>query len=425
MKRLMNKNWIITSLDSCVDILDNIRKPVNSDERSKRKGEIPYYGATGQVGTIDDYIFNEELVLLGEDAAPFFDKQKNVAYLIKGKAWVNNHAHVLKAKESITINSYLLHYLNFFDYNGYVAGSTRLKLTQASLRRIPVLLPPLAEQKRIVAKLDEAFQHLETLKAKLDRIPELLKKFRETVLTHAVTGKLVSIDNNNVLPLSECLSEIKYGTSQKSDYKVNGVPVLRIPNIKEGEIDTSDLKYSNLDEKERQKLALQDGDILIIRSNGSLSIVGQSAVARRKHVGYTYAGYLVRLRLKSNLNSDYLNYLLKSNYLRSQIEQMARSTTGVNNINTDEIKGLLLPVPPISEQLQIVSTLTKLLERTGVVEAIYNSTKKRIDGISQALLTKAFKGELVPQQENIENSDIFLKQLRKLKNIEKKYQART
>src|SRR5687767_13854159 len=121
--------WKILPLENSVEILDNKRVPVNADERAKRQGDIPYYGATGQAGWIDDFIFNEELVLLGEDGAPFFEKEKNVAFMVNGKSWVNNHAHVLKARAGITLNGFVLHYLNHFDYKGYVGGTTRLKLT--------------------------------------------------------------------------------------------------------------------------------------------------------------------------------------------------------------------------------------------------------------------------------------------------------
>lgn len=93
--------WDLTNLEDVVDILDSKRIPINAKERAERVGTVPYYGATGQVGWIDDYLFDEELVLLGEDGAPFFDMSKHKAYLISGKSWVNNHAHVLRALNGI------------------------------------------------------------------------------------------------------------------------------------------------------------------------------------------------------------------------------------------------------------------------------------------------------------------------------------
>jgi type I restriction enzyme S subunit len=183
MEKELPIGWVETELHVVSEILDNLRKPINSTERGGRIGNIPYYGATGQAGWIDDYLFDEELVLVGEDGAPFFDKTKNVAYLVNGKSWVNNHAHVLKAISKISSNKFLLHFLNQFDYKDFVGGTTRLKLTQGDLKIIPVPLPPLPEQQRIVAKLDTLFGHLDALKTRLDRIPQLLKDFRQKVLT--------------------------------------------------------------------------------------------------------------------------------------------------------------------------------------------------------------------------------------------------
>ena len=113
--RSTGDNWQIVCLQDIVDILDSKRIPVNRDERAKRLGEIPYYGATGQVGWIDDYLFDEELVLLGEDGAPFLERARPKAYIIRGKSWVNNHAHVLRARSNID-SRYLLHALNLTDY---------------------------------------------------------------------------------------------------------------------------------------------------------------------------------------------------------------------------------------------------------------------------------------------------------------------
>ena len=132
-------------LGEVVDILDSRRVPINSTERAKRVGTVPYFGATGQVGWIDDHLFDEELVLLGEDGAPFLDGTKAKAYMVRGKTWVNNHVHVLRAKAGLS-NGFLLYQLNHVDYHPFVSGSTRLKLPQGPMRQIPLLVPPLDEQ---------------------------------------------------------------------------------------------------------------------------------------------------------------------------------------------------------------------------------------------------------------------------------------
>ena len=150
-------NWCWARLN-CISInYDSYRKPINSYDRKNRvlgksKDELyPYYGATGQIGFIDDFLFNGEYILLGEDAAPFLDKKAQKAYMIKGKSWVNNHAHIL---QSLVFPEYLTNCLNSIDYFDYVYGTTRLKLTQENMNRILVPVPSIEEQCKIAQAIN-------------------------------------------------------------------------------------------------------------------------------------------------------------------------------------------------------------------------------------------------------------------------------
>ena len=162
--------WAVCRLDQVADVLDKLRKPINSNERNLRiKGKqidrlYPYYGATGQVGLIDDYIVDGHYLLLGEDGAPFLDKNAIKAYSISGKSWVNNHAHILSPKIDF---EFLQYSLNQIDYSEYVNGSTRLKLTQTDMRSIRLMLPPLSEQKLIKAKIQTLFSQLDMIMGSL------------------------------------------------------------------------------------------------------------------------------------------------------------------------------------------------------------------------------------------------------------------
>ena len=143
-------DWVVRKLPEVVEVLDRFRKPVNSTEREDRKGTIPYYGANGQTGWIDEFIFDEELVLLGEDAIDFADPTARKAYLIQGPSWVNNHAHVLRANKTIVSSYFLMESLNMVDYSQYVSFGTRSKLTQASMNEIKVLVPSMKIQEKTV-----------------------------------------------------------------------------------------------------------------------------------------------------------------------------------------------------------------------------------------------------------------------------------
>ena len=161
-------NWCWARLN-CISInYDSYRKPINSYDRKNRvlgksKDELyPYYGATGQIGFIDDFLFNGEYILLGEDAAPFLDKKAQKAYMIKGKSWVNNHAHIL---QSLVFPEYLTNCLNSIDYFDYVYGTTRLKLTQENMNRILVPVPSIEEQCKIAQAINNLFVLIESIKA--------------------------------------------------------------------------------------------------------------------------------------------------------------------------------------------------------------------------------------------------------------------
>jgi len=192
MSTQLPKNWAESTLEDIAEIHDNLREPVNSIERKNRLGPYPYYGATGQVGWIDDYKQDGVYVLLGEDGAPFFDSTKDTAYLVSGKCWVNNHAHVLKGRDRVCLNKYLLYALNQTDYRGYANGTTRLKLTQSAMRQIPINLAPLSEQERIVAKIETLFSELDKGIESLKTAREQLKVYRQAVLKHAFEGKLTA-----------------------------------------------------------------------------------------------------------------------------------------------------------------------------------------------------------------------------------------
>jgi len=156
--------WVEKTLGEVAEVLDRFRKPINSSERERRKGNVPYYGATGQTGWINESLFDEELVLLGEDAIDFLNPDVHKAYLVGGPSWVNNHAHVLRAKVDVVLSFFLMESLNAVDFSQFVAFGTRSKLTQASMMQISIAVPPPLEQQRIVeivSSMDKSIQATE------------------------------------------------------------------------------------------------------------------------------------------------------------------------------------------------------------------------------------------------------------------------
>jgi type I restriction enzyme, S subunit len=159
-------NWGKFKLGECADLLDSQRVPISQNNRATMRGDIPYYGANGIIDYINDFIFDEEIVLVGEDGDHFL-KYKNweQSFLVSGKSWVNNHAHVFKAKAGITTNEWLYRFLQHRDISPYLqdsASMTRKKLTQSNLLFIPVQMPmDMKSQQRILSAItviEESYQ---------------------------------------------------------------------------------------------------------------------------------------------------------------------------------------------------------------------------------------------------------------------------
>lgn len=189
------EGWTKATLEEICEIFDSKRVPLNREQREQRINNkktdelFPYYGATGEVGKIDDYIFDGEFVLLGEDAAPFFEPNKDVAYCVKGKFWVNNHAHILSS--SVLENLYICHYLNQFNFSGYVSGTTRLKLSQGSMKKIPIIYPISKEtQQAIVNKIESLFDEIDEGIGRLKTAAQQIQQYRQSLLKNAFNGEL-------------------------------------------------------------------------------------------------------------------------------------------------------------------------------------------------------------------------------------------
>jgi type I restriction enzyme S subunit len=342
---------------------------------------------------------------------------------------------------------YLLGFLQTkYDYiNGNHRGSGIPHVDPDILWNIDIPIAPLNEQKRIVAKLEKLLTKVNESCDRLSRIPTILKRFRQSVLASACSGRLTADwrqshpdiepaeellkkdqkDELSELPenwyfvlIGDVINNLKYGTSKKCDYENKGIPVLRIPNIAQGIIDHSELKYAELSETEYETLKLKQGDILIIRSNGSVSLVGKSAIISKSEEGFAYAGYLIRLRPNVSLiDPSYLNYYLSSYEIRVQIELPARSTSGVNNINSTEVKNLEIAVPPLEEQKEIVKRVKALFRKCDLIEQRYLNAKAYTDKLTQSILAKAFRGELVPQDSNDEPAEVLLERIREEKTL--------
>ena len=215
----MKQGWEIKKLGEVCDILDSQRKPVTKKDR--KEGQYPYYGATGIQDYVDSYIFDGRYLLLGEDGAKWGTMDKS-AFIIEGKCWVNNHAHILKVHDCL-IDTFAEYYLVFKDLDEYITGAIVRKLTQQALRDIPMLVPPIAEQEKIVAELDCLSGIIEKKKQQLKELDNLAQ-----TIFYEMFGDPVENDKGwDVKKFPECykLTSGKNLTAKKiveGDYPVYG-----------------------------------------------------------------------------------------------------------------------------------------------------------------------------------------------------------
>ena len=175
------ESWEVVRLEKLCACLDSKRVPVKQSERNERKGNIPYYGASGQTGWIDDYLFDAPLLLVAEDGENLVSRKLPIAYSIEGKSWVNNHAHVLRITD---INQFFLeYYFNSIDLSPYLSGTTRPKLNKASLLGIPISRPSRVETDEIALVLSNCDTKIAALEQEATRLEELF---------HAMLGELMT-----------------------------------------------------------------------------------------------------------------------------------------------------------------------------------------------------------------------------------------
>ena len=321
-------------------------------------------------------------------------------------------------------------------------GSGMVHVTKGTFEQMPVAVPvDLAEQRRLADLIDDVEVSQRSALAHLRTATNLLEQLRLAILMAACSGRLsdewrrlhendvvgddslielagqrrrlalgskfrVPVLNEHthlpdlpstwtVAPLGLLLESIKYGTSQKSIREGVGVPVLRIPNVSGGSVELTDLKYSPLSERESEDLALERRDLLMIRSNGSPNLVGKSVLVGKAAEGMAFAGYLMRLRTDPKIcDASFLALAMASPDVRQQIEMPLRSTSGINNINTAEVRNLAIPLPPLGEQIEVAKRASDLLARTDRALSQVLGHVRDVELSSQALLTKAFAGGL-------------------------------
>ena len=339
---------VYKKLEDVCEILDSRRVPITAKDR--KAGAYPYYGANGLQDYVADYIFDDELVLLAEDGGNFGSKERPIAYRVSGKCWVNNHAHVLKAKTNIHVD-YLCYALMFYDTEGLVNGATRQKLTQAAMRQMVIPYRDMTEQLQIIEKISQIVRSIEKRKEELQLLDQLVKsRFIELFGmpgTDAFGWGLVPLGSTcNINPKKSLDSRLVSGAM------VSFVPM---PAVTEhGEIDATAIK--EYDEVKTGFTYFAENDVLFAKITPCMEN-GKGAVAKCLHngIGFGSTEFHV-LRPISGKTDPYWIYTLTAfSQFRMDAASNMTGSAGQRRVPASFLENYRVSLPPIALQEQFAA----------------------------------------------------------------------
>jgi len=377
--RQLPVGWKIKYLDKLCENLDSKRVPITKS--SRKSGNIPYYGASGIVDYVADYIFDEDLLLVSEDGANLLARTYPIAFSITGKTWVNNHAHILRFKEKIT-QSFIEYYLNSISLEPYVSGMAQPKLNQKSLNLIAIPFPPLVEQQRIVAILDEAFEGIDraitNTEKNLANSRELFESYLNAIFTQKGDGWVES----NLGAVCKFQGGSQPPKSVFSPEKKEGY--IRLIQIRDYKSD----KYLVYIPKAKAKRFCKPDDVMIGRYGPPLF-----QILRGLEGAYNVA-LMKAVPNEEFLSKDFLFYFLKNRNILNYIISSSSRTAGQTGLNKATIEPYPIAFPTLEKQAIIVAQLQELKAETQRLEAIYRQKLAALNELKQSILQKAFTGEL-------------------------------
>lgn len=356
-------------------------------------GKYPIYGSGGLMGYADDYLCEAGTTIVGRKGTI------NRPIFVPEPFWnIDTAFGVVPDKELDP--KYLYYFCVHFNFMPLDKSTGRPSLAKSDLLKIEMPVPPLPEQERIVARIEELFSQLDAGVETLKKTKAQLAVYRQAVLKEAFEGRLTASGPEKIVRLGDYIETPRYGTSKKCSYDDgrDRTAVYRIPNIehKNGRISHDDIKYAQFTESELDGIRLQQGDILIIRSNGSVSLVGRAAMVCDADITGTFAGYLMRLRISEpeTLLPKFLLLFLQSHQARIYIENKAKSTSGVHNINSTEISDLQMPLYDPDTQYAIIEAIESRLSVCDSIEQTVDTALQQAEAMRQSILKEAFEGTL-------------------------------
>jgi type I restriction enzyme S subunit len=370
---LIPEDWVVSELYKVVEFLDGKRKPIKETDRSKMQGIYPYYGASGIIDYVNDFIFDEDIILLGEDGANIINRNSPLAFKVSGKVWVNNHAHVLKPLNHCDIG-YLTDFLESLKYDKYNTGTAQPKLNKEICKSIPILCPPLQEQTAIANCLstwDKAIEKQQALIAQKELVEKALmqqllsgkkrlkgfsEEWKEMRLEYFIKEYKEKPDNELQY---EVLTSAKSGLMKQTDYYGNS----RITNREDADYNVIPPNYLTYRSR--------SDDGLFTFNKNNLGVVG------------LISGYYPVFTI---INGDLNFILMYCNYYKEKlIKHSIGSSQLVLSINA--LKSAKFTLPKIEEQTAIAKVLQCADEELQLLKKKLEQLKEQKKGLMQVLLT--------------------------------------
>jgi type I restriction enzyme S subunit len=365
--------------------------------------------------------------------------------LKNGIGFGSTEFHILRPTDAV-LAEYIYYFIRQESFREAAAaemtGSVGQKRVPASfLEGTEIPIPPLAEQMRIVAKVETLLARVNAARQRLAKAPAILKRFRQSVLAAACSGRLTAdwreeqdelepaellidrilkLAGKNQMrndrngqggleelpkgwawaPFGDLIQELRNGIGTKPNPDPPGHPILRISAVRPGKVILDDIRFHPDADDLVALYRLRDGDLLFTRYNGSLDLLGVCGMVRGlKNRTLVYPDKLMRVRIgHSNLLPPYVEIFFGSPLARDRIEAKSKSSAGQQGVSGADIKGQPIAVPPLTEQQEIVRRVEALFKLADAIEKRVAAATARGDKLTQAILAKAFRGELVPTE---------------------------
>ena len=298
-------------------------------------------------------------------------------------------------------------------------------LKKSHFESLNIPLPPLNEQHRIAAKLDTTLAAVEACRQRLDGVAAILKRFRQAVLAAATSGELTrewreerGESSWDTKALGEC-GAVTGGVTKNSSRNDMTLqkPYLRVANVYRNRLELDDIAVIGVTDSEYLKTVLRAGDLLIVEGNGSLQQVGRVAIWQDESIDCVHQNHLIRWRTYE-MEPKWALYWLMSPVGRELLEERAQTSTGLHTLSVSKISGIPIAYPSFSEQKQVIHLVGVLFTLADQLEAKLTAARKSVDRLTPALLAKAFRGELVPQDHSDEPANVLLERIRAARRVE-------